>query len=87
MTGPRRRFRCCDAAGGFVARVDLYYPEARLAIEYDGEQHRDQLTADNRRQNRLHDLGVSLLRYTAPDLRERRQEIVAQVGAALRRAG
>lgn len=84
---PQAQVSLCDAAGGFVARVDLYYPEARLAIEYDGEQHRDQLTADNRRQNRLHDLGVSLLRYTAPDVRERRQEIVAQVGAALRRAG
>lgn len=83
---PQAQFSVCDAGGGFVARVDLYYPRARLAIEYDGEQHRDQLTADNRRQNRLQDLGVSLLRYTAPDLRERSDQIVAQVSAALRRA-
>lgn len=82
---PQAQVSLCDAGGGFVARVDLYYPEAHLAIEYDGEQHRDQLTADNRRQNRLHDLGVSVLRYTAPDLRERPHEIVAQVRSALRR--
>lgn len=83
---PEAQVSLCDAGGGFVARVDLYYPKARLAIEYDGEQHRDQLTADNRRQNRLHDIGVALLRYSAPDLRERPDQIVAQVAAALRRA-
>lgn len=83
---PEAQVSLCDMAGGFVARVDLYYPEARLAVEYDGEQHRDQLTADNRRQNRLRDLGVSLLRYTAPDLRERSEQVVAQVRAALREA-
>ena len=81
---PEAQASLCDAGGAFVARVDLYYPEARLALEYDGEQHRGQLTADNRRQNRLRDLGVSLLRYTAPDLRERPEQIVAQVFAALR---
>jgi very-short-patch-repair endonuclease len=37
----------------FLGRPDLYYPEARLCIEYDGDIHRDQLTSDNRRQNRL----------------------------------
>lgn len=69
--------------GGFVARVDLYYEEVRLAIEYDGGQHRDQLTDDNRRQNRLHEIGVTVLRYTAPDVRERPDEVVQQVRAAL----
>lgn len=83
---PQAQVSLCDAAGRFVARVDLYYAAARLAIEYDGEQHRDQLTADNRRQNRLHDIGVSLLRYTAPDVKESPDQIVAQVAAALRRA-
>lgn len=80
---PDAQVSLCDAGGRFVARVDLYYPEARLALEYDGDQHRDQLTADNRRQNRLRDLGISLLRYTAPDLKERPGQVVAQVRAAL----
>src|SRR5215472_7570611 len=42
-----------DEAGLFIARPDLYYPERRLAIEYDGANHRDRMPADNRRQNRL----------------------------------
>ncbi len=72
-----------DARGGFVARVDLYYSEARLAIEYDGGQHRDQLIEDNRRQNRLLDIGVTVLRYTAPDLRAEPSHVVEQVRRAL----
>lgn len=66
-----------------VARVDLFYPEPGLAIEYDGENHRDRLVEDNRRQNRLLEIGVRLLRYTAPDLRSRSKVVVAEVRAAL----
>lgn len=81
---PEAQVSLCDSQGRFVARPDLYYPEARLGLEYDGENHRDRLTADNRRQNRLHQIGVSLLRYTAPDLRERPAAIVAEVRDAVR---
>ena len=80
---PEAQVTLRDRWGGFVARVDLYYPAARLAVEYDGDQHRDQLTADNRRQNRLHEIGVTVLRYTAPDLKERPNQVVDQVRAAL----
>lgn len=69
--------------GAFVGRPDLYYPQARLAIEYDGENHRDRLTADNRRQNGLQAIGVTLLRYTAPDLVERPQAIAGEVRSQL----
>jgi hypothetical protein len=80
---PEAQVSLYDSQGRFVARPDLYYPEARLGLEYDGENHRDRLTADNRRQNRLHQIGVSLLRYTAPDLRERPAAIVAEVRDAV----
>lgn len=72
-------------SGAFVGRADLYYREALLAVEFDGENHRDRLVSDNRRQNRFQDIGVTLLRYTTPDLLERPGAIVAEVSAALRR--
>ena len=59
----------CDSAGRFVARADLYYPDRRLAIEYDGANHRDRLEADLRRQNSLLTAGYHLLRFTAAELR------------------
>ncbi len=80
---PEAQVSLYDEEGGFVARPDLYYREARLGLEYDGENHCDRMTADNRRQNRLHQIGVSLLRYTAPDLRERPAAIVAEVRDAV----
>lgn len=65
--------------GSFLARPDLLYPAARLAIEYDGATHRDNLVADNRRQNRLQRAGYRLLRYTSPDVYNRPDEILEEV--------
>jgi very-short-patch-repair endonuclease len=72
-----------DDGGNFLARVDLYYPRARLAIEYDGGTHRDSLAADNRRQNRLLNAGYRLLRFTAGDVLGNPGGVVAQVREAL----
>lgn len=72
------------AGGVFLARVDLYYPDARLAIEYDGQTHRTSLVEDNRRQNRLLNHGIHLLRFTAADLKTP-DVVVAQVRAGLAR--
>ncbi len=38
-----------DEEDRFLARADLYYPSARLIVEYDGSNHRDRLVEDNRR--------------------------------------
>lgn len=83
LARPEAQVSLTDPRGAFVARVDLFYADARLAVEYDGSQHRDQLTDDNRRQNRLHEIGVSVLRYTAPDLKERPDQVLIQVRRAL----
>ena len=72
-----------DAAGVFVARADMYYPEARLIVEYDGSNHKERLVSDDRRQNLIVNAGYRLLRYTGADLRDRPEEIVMQVRAAL----
>ena len=70
-----------DGSGRFVGRADLYYPEARLVIEYDGANHRDRLVEDNRRQNLLIDAGYRLLRFTSAD---RTKVMTAQVRSQLR---
>jgi very-short-patch-repair endonuclease len=66
-------------------RLDLAYPKVKVAIEYDGDQHRerDRFRADIRRLNALRAAGWTVLRFTADDLRhpERiRCQIAAVVG-------
>ncbi len=57
-----------DDQGRFLGRPDLLYRPQRLAIEYDGGNHRDRLVDDNRRQNGLIGAGLRLLRFTAADV-------------------
>jgi hypothetical protein len=72
-----------DGAGDFVGRADLYYPSARLVIEYDGGNHRDRLVTDDQRQNLLVNAGYRVLRFTATDVYSRPDVVVAQVRGAL----
>ena len=72
-----------DKDGRFVGRPDFYYPLQRLALEYDGSGHCENLTADNRRQNRMVDAGYRLLRFTAPDVLSAPDSVVALVRRAL----
>ena len=69
--------------GGFLGRPDLFYRSHRLAIEYDGASHRDNLTGDNRRQNLLMNADYSILRFTADDVLRGSDSVVAQVRKAL----
>lgn len=80
---PEAQVELRTPGGRFVARVDLYYPEPGVALEYDGENHRDRMVMDNRRQNGVQELGIRVLRYTGPDLRERPEAVVAEVRTAL----
>jgi very-short-patch-repair endonuclease len=72
-----------DDRNGVLGRVDLYYPSARLILEYDGTNHRDRLVEDNRRQNRLLSAGFRLLRFTASDIYNQPDLVEAQVRNAL----
>ena len=80
---PKAQVAVYDRWGRFVGRPDLYYEGPRLGIEYDGGTHRDALVEDNRRQNRLLDAGVRLLRFTAGDVLGRPDVVVTQVRNAL----
>jgi very-short-patch-repair endonuclease len=75
-----------DADGRFLGRADLYYPGSRLVIEYDGGNHRERLVEDNRRQNLLINAGFRMLRFTAADVLNQPDLVVAQVRSALFRS-
>jgi very-short-patch-repair endonuclease len=51
---------------GLVARFDLAYPEVKLALEYDGRGHVDDI--DRRRDIRTGRLGWFTARFTASDI-------------------
>lgn len=79
---PQYTVRTAD--GGFVARVDLAFPDARVAIEYDGAWHAEQgqFAKDRRRLNALVAAGWTVLHVTAADLRDP-DALVARVRALL----
>lgn len=72
--------------GQFVARVDLAWPDLRVAVEYDGAHHADtvQMRRDRRRLNALVHAGWTVIHATAQDLREPAL-LLAQILAALTR--
>lgn len=82
---PRAQVDIYDSSGGFAGRIDLYYPEHRLGIEYDGAIHRDSRAGDNRRQNKLLAAGVTLLRFSGADVLGTPDAVVNQVRSFLRR--
>jgi very-short-patch-repair endonuclease len=82
---PEVQTNLLDADGRFVARADIYYPAARLVLEYDGRNHRDRLVDDDRRQNLLVNAGFRLLRFTAADIHNRPEVVESQVRGALMR--
>jgi len=59
-----------DDFGRWMARPDLFYRQAMLAIEYEGEHHRTrrQFDRDTLRDRNYAELGVRLVRVTARDV-------------------
>jgi very-short-patch-repair endonuclease len=68
-----------DDQGRVLGRPDLLYRLQRLAIEYDGGNHRDRMVDDNRRQNGLVGARFRLLRFTAADVYRTPETIAMQV--------
>lgn len=71
LPAPAAQYRVFDD-DGFVARVDFAFPDAKVAIEYDGLWHADaaQFSKDRRRLNRLTAAGWRVIFVTAGDLDE-----------------
>ncbi|MGD0082029.1 MAG: type IV toxin-antitoxin system AbiEi family antitoxin domain-containing protein [Acidimicrobiales bacterium] len=75
--------------GRFVARVDAAWPDLYVVIEVDGYRyHSDPRTFvnDRRRQNALANLGYTVLRITADDIRDDPGGLCQTVKATLARA-
>ena len=76
------------AGGRAVGRVDLFLGRWRVAIEYEGDQHRTdprQWNVDIRRQEQLTADGCAIVRVTAQRMKHPRA-VVHLVVSALRRA-
>ncbi len=75
-------------AHGFVARVDFAWPQAKVALEYEGVWHGDspqQVADDRRRLNQLTAAGWTVVFVTAADL-HRPVELIARIAGAIARA-
>lgn len=72
--------------GRLLGRVDLAYPRWRIAIEYEGDHHRERshFRRDIAHLNALRAAGWLVLRFTADDVLTHPGRIVTQVAAAIR---
>jgi len=79
-------FELFDDEGRFVARVDLALTALRIAIEYEGDHHRDkeQWRRDLARRRRIEALGWVYIPVTQADLDDPRR-LLADVRAAIAR--
>lgn len=82
---PEVQLEVRTGVGGFVGRVDLAWPDLRLAVEYDGDHHREreQFRRDVERLNALRLAGWTVLRFTADDVLRRPAETVRTVIATM----
>jgi hypothetical protein len=71
-----------DQRGQLVARLDLAYPDRRIAVEYDGALHWEQRREDDRRRDKVRELGWQVFVMSASDYYRKRTEFLA----TLRRA-
>lgn len=88
---PRLNADVFAPGGGWLACVDLYWPQERVIVEYDGDYHRTlrgQWQKDIRRLRLLASAGYQVLVVTADDLAPRRADaFVALVRSALAGSG
>jgi len=73
LPAPEPQVRIGNEWGGFVARVDFYWPEFGVAGEADGDAKYDgsdpeALVKEKRRQQRLDDLELPVVRWGSADL-------------------
>jgi hypothetical protein len=69
LPDPRLNVDVYDAHGGFIACVDLAYPEFKVAIEYQGQLHGEQYARDIERIERLRADGWIVIQVTSHNLR------------------
>lgn len=82
-------FRILSATGGYLGTPDLAYPDLRVAIEYEGDYHREraQFAYDIRRRERMEDERWAVVRVISDHLESPSAEVALarRVEAAMRR--
>lgn len=83
---PTPQFKVYHQDGRFIARCDLAYETEMIAIEYEGDHHRDrrQFRDDIARINALQAVGWTIVRVTADDI-ARPERMVTQIRTLLDR--
>lgn len=87
---PRLNIDVHDEQGRFVARLDMAWPNLRIALEYDGDHHRTdaaQHAHDTVRIERLHLLGWIVIRVTKEHMRDPRRLVLPRLREAFARRG
>jgi hypothetical protein len=90
LLAPVHQFMIRDDSGGFVARVDLAYPEWMIVVEYDSIEHHTGTAAhirDSARRDAIGDLGYAVLTATSADLNDRGARIAASIRRRRERVG
>ena len=86
---PVRQLKIYDDVG-FVARVDIAYPQAKIAIELDSKQFHltvEAFEADRRKRNRLELAGWMVLAFTWEAVMRNPALVLAQIEQALASRG
>ena len=86
---PALEFDLIDEFGRFVARLDLAYPAARLAVELQSVAHhlnRRSFESDPLRRNKIARQGWTLLEFTWAYTHNNTAEAVAEIAYHLRHA-
>jgi hypothetical protein len=82
---PTPQYEVRDANGCLIGRVDLAYPHGKIAIEYEGDHHRErtQFRRDITRVNALRQAGWLVLRFTADDVLHHPRRVIDHVTTAV----
>ena len=86
LPAPQSQWPVRNARGRIVARLDLAWPDALVAVEADGRGPHDEpraLYRDRQRQNELVMMGWTILRFTWLDVTNRPAEAAAAIAAVL----
>ncbi|MGE2720547.1 hypothetical protein [Mycolicibacterium celeriflavum] len=85
---PELQYEIVDG-NGELRRLDFAWPDARVAVEYDGvdwHTEPDALRNDRRRRLALQDVGWTVIAIVADDVRHRTWDFVSRVDRELRHA-
>src|SRR5947209_10431951 len=75
------KFRREHPIGPFV--VDFFCPDSKLIVEADGPIHASQVERDHERQSLLEVCGYRMVRFTADDVEQDLETVLARVRASL----